>query len=109
TRKPLNRRSARDDAASRQTKRRRDAAVSLRGDDRVEREAGTQHHLAADERSRQREREDERLNGVRRDARQRRPLARRLARSAEIERLEIPETTVNRAQMIERRAAAEIV
>ena len=46
---------------------------------------------------------------MRRDPRQRPPLADRFARAADVERLQIAEAAVDRPQVIERRAAAEVV
>jgi hypothetical protein len=46
---------------------------------------------------------------VRRNPRNRPPLAHRFARAAHVERLQIPQATVNRPQMIERGPAAEVL
>ena len=46
---------------------------------------------------------------MRSDARHRVPLAHRLARAPDVERLQVSQPAVNRAQVIERRAAPEVV
>src|SRR5262249_55123301 len=54
-------------------------------------------------------RKRQRLDRMRRDARKRAPLADRFPRAPEVERLQIPQAAVDRTEMIERRAAAEVV
>jgi hypothetical protein len=75
----------------------------------IQREADAEGHLAAGERTVERQREGERADRVGRNPCDRPPLADRLARAAEVERLEVAQPAVNRAQVVERRAAAEVV
>ena len=108
-REALDRVAARDHAPGRQTMRRGDAAIATRRDDAIERKPGAHRQLPAQERPVQRYREGQRTNRLRRDPRHRPPLADRLARAPDIQRLQIAQPPVNRAQMVERRAAAEVV
>ena len=106
---PLSRVAARHDAAARQAMRRGHAPVAPGPDDAIEREAGAHRCLAAHQGSVNRHGERQRPHRLRRDPRQRPPLAHRFARPAKVERLQVAEPTVNGAEVIERGAAAEIV
>src|SRR5207245_1473106 len=107
--KTLDRAAAADDASARETMPWRHAAISSGSDNAIEQEAGTHRDLAARQRSIERQGERKRTNGMRCDACDGPPLAHRLARAADVERLQIPQPAVNRAQMVERCAAAEVV
>ena len=82
--------------------RRRHAAVAVARDEPIEQEAGAHRQLAARQRSIERQGEGQRTDRVRRDPRERPPLADRLARAAEVERLQIAQAAVNRPQVVER-------
>jgi hypothetical protein len=105
----LRRAAAREDPAAGQTVRRGHAAVAAGRHDAVEREAGAHRELAAHHRPVERQREGQGPDCLRREPRRRAPLANRLARAADVQRLQVAQPAVNRAQMVERRAAAEVV
>ncbi len=86
-----------------------DASIAARGEHAIEDEAGAHRDLAAHERVIQRQREGRRAHGMRCDAGGRPPFAHRLARALHIERLQIAQAAVNGAEVIERRAAPEIL
>src|SRR5439155_7090560 len=99
----LNRAAAADDTSPRETMPWRHTAISSGGDNAIEQETGAHRDLAAHQRSIERQGEGKRTNRMRRDARDGPPLAHRFARAADVERLQIPQPAVNRAQMVERR------
>ena len=105
----LNGRAARHDATRGQPVRRRHAAVASGRDEAIEQEAGVHRQLSANEGSIERDGEGKRPHGVRRDPRDRAPLADRFARPADVEMLEVSEAAVNYPVMIKRSSAAEIV
>ena len=105
----LDRRRSREHATAWQATIGLHAAVAVEGHQAIEGEAEPHRRLAAGERARERKHEGQRTNGVRRDPRDRPALAHRFPRAAHIECLQVPQPAVDRAEMVERRAAAEIV
>ena len=75
-------------------------------DEPIQHEAGA--HQGDGDRLIERQRKGNRPHGVRRDGRDDAPLDDRFARARQVERLQIAQPAVNRAEMIERRPAAEI-
>src|SRR5207248_2109781 len=98
----VHRGSARDDTPPRKTKRRRDVAVAAERYHAIDQESGAHRQLATRDRSFYRQRKDERLDGVWRNAPERAALAHRFAGAPQIEGLQISQAAVDRAQVIER-------
>jgi hypothetical protein len=96
-------------AAARQPVRSRNLLIATHRNEPVDDESGAHRKLPTHERAVQRQGEGQRFDDVRRDPRNGSPLPNRLARPPDIERLQVSQSAVNRSQVIERRAAAEIV
>ena len=105
----LHRGGAADDAPGREPQRRLDAAVAIGGGEPVDEKAAAHYQLAVQDRSIDRQRKGQRPHTVGRDARQRPALADRLAGTRQVQLLQVAQAAVDRAQVIERGAAAEIV
>ena len=100
---------ARHQASPRQSQRVRNTTVSIERDEAIQEKPGAHGHLAGGDRSIERQDEGQRSDRVRRDSSERGTLPHRLARAPDVERLQIPETAVDRPEMIEGGAGAEIV
>ncbi len=79
------------------------------GDDSVDEQAGAHRQLAARQQSIERQRKAHRGHGMRRDAGERAPLEHRFARARDVQVLQVAQPAVNRPQMVEGAAAAEVV
>src|SRR5262249_26239076 len=97
--KPLDCAPSTDDTPGGQAVCRRYAAISSGGNEAIDEEAGAHRNLSTCERAIERDREGKRPDRVRRDSRDGPPFAYRLARAAEIERLQISQSAVNRSEM----------
>ena len=100
---------ARHEMSRRQPQRVGNVTVPIERDESIQQKAGAHGHLAGDERSIERQDEGQRPNRLRRDSRERGALPHRFPRAPDVERLQIPETAVDRPEMIEGRAGAKIV
>ena len=101
-------RIARHDTSSRQLMRGGDVAIAIVGDDSVQQEAGTHGGHAPGDRPIQGQRERKRAEGVRRDGGQHTSLDHRFTRARDVERLKVAQAAVDRSEVVERGAAAEI-
>ena len=99
---------ARHDTSGRQLMRGSDSLISIEGDEAIESEPGAHGGRASRDRSIERQHERDGADDLRRDRRKRPPLDHRFARSREVERLQIPKPAVDRPEMVERGAAAEV-
>ncbi len=101
-------RVARHDTSGGQLMRGGDVAIAIVGDEPIQQEPGAHGGDAPGDRSIQRQRERKRADGVRRDGGQNTPLDHRFTRARDVERLKVAQAAVDRPEVVERGAAAEI-
>jgi hypothetical protein len=100
---------ARDHPARAEAQRRRHLAVAAGRHDPVDEQAGAHRETPPRQRSVERQREAKRDDGMRRDAGEGAPLAHRFACASDVQVLQVAESAVNGAQVVEGTAAAEII